>query len=142
MVAITRREGLAGLAAGGVAAAWFGWRAAADESALIRRVIERSVGPFAMDEPQFLDFLDDFHDTYGGQNKFKVAAFRVLSSTGMPAEHLLPLKVQDMKTTLERKVVTHFLTRTNYLQRENPSQMIELAADVGCSSPFARFEPV
>lgn len=142
MVEITRRQGLAGLGAGAAVAAWFGWGVAADEGVLIRRIIERSVGPFTMDAPRFQDFLYDFRDTYGRQNRLKVAAFQALPGAGASAERLVPAKVQDLKAAFERKVVTHFLTRTDYLRITNPSQGINLVLEIGCSSPFARFEPV
>lgn len=142
MVAITRRQGLAALVAGGAAAAWFGWGVAADEGALIRRIIERSVGPFTMNPSQFDEFLYDFHDTYGGQNRIKVAAFRMLSAAGGSGARLVPVEVQDRHAGFERKVVTHFLTRTDYLKSDETAREVSFVPDIGCSSPFARFEPV
>ena len=95
MAALTRRQSLAALFAGGAAAAWYGLGVVADEGGLVRHVVERSVGPFTMNPSQFDEFMNDFHSTYGGQNKAKLAGFRVFSATGPVGSRLAPMAVQD-----------------------------------------------
>lgn len=136
---LTRRQSLAALVAGGAAAAWYGFGVAADEGNLFRHIIDRSVGPFSMNASQFDEFMSDFHNTYGGQNKAKLAGFRVFSATGAVGSRLAPMAVQDRYASFERKVVTHFLTRTDYLKVKRGEEA-SFVADAGCTSPFARFE--
>lgn len=136
---LTRRQSMAALIAGGTAAAWYGFGVAANEGNLIRHILDRSVGSFLMNASQFDGFMSDFHHTYGGQNKAKLAGFRLFSATGAVGSRLAPMAVQDRYASFERKVITHFLTRTDFLKVKRGGET-NFVADIGCTSPFARFE--
>src|SRR5688572_9216019 len=114
----TRRQSIAALVGGGLAAGGLslGFHVS-DKADLIRSILGRAVGPFEMHNADFSAFVAELDTEQGWAGGAKVAMFRAILSAG--PETLLshsPSGLRERFEMYERKVVTNFLTRTNYLQ--------------------------
>ncbi len=138
----TRRQSIATLVGGGVAAGALGLGLhVSDKADLIRLILGRVVGPFEMHVGDFSAFVADLNTGQGWAGGAKVAIFRAILSAGPDTllSHI-PWILRERFDMYERKVVTNFLTRTDYVQVDPREKNISFVGDAGCSSPFARFD--
>lgn len=139
---LTRRQSIAALAGGGVAMGALGIGLyASDEPGLVRSILGRAVGPFDMQEGDFSAFVADLDSEWGWTADAGFALFR-LASAADPDVLLSysPSAFRGLFEKYERKVVTNFLTRTDYLQIDPRTRKVSFIGDAGCRSPYARFE--
>ena len=143
MAELTRRTVLAGLGVSALSATGIAtFETASSEAGLVRSILRRLVGPFNMRQPDFEAFVLDL-DTYrGSAGSLKMAAYRMLSSDGTQwASSLVSERIGEGYERYERKVLTNFLVKTDYLRLADPEA--EFASMIGagpCQSPFARFD--
>lgn len=141
MHGLTRRQTIAGLLGGSavVGALAVGVRLS-DGDRFVRSVVERVVGPFRMEETQFVAFVDDLRIGESWRDKARVGAFNVLSVSGGALAPHAPGDMGGKHQRFERQVVTNFLTRTDYLQIDPTAQAVSFVGESGCSNPFAVFD--
>ena len=141
MHGLTRRQTIAALLGGSAAvgALAMGVRIS-DEGSFVRSVVERVVGPFRMEETQLAAFLDDLRIGDGWRDKARVGAFAMLSVSGGALVPHAPGGIGEKHQRFERRVVTNFLTRTDYLQIDPTAQAVSFVGESGCSNPFALFD--
>jgi len=143
MTELRRRTLLAGLGVGALGIVGFaGLEMTSSETELVRSILDRLVGPFNMRKPQFDSFVSDL-DTYRGRaGDLKMSGYRALSSGYLQwAPDVVPDRIGDEYDRYERKVLTNFLVRTDYLQLGNPqTDFVTMIGEAPCRSPFAQFD--
>ena len=141
MRSFTRRQTIAALLGGSaVAGALTVGIRFSDERHFVRAMVERGVGPFRMEDTQFVAFVEDLHFGDEWRDKARLGAFTLLSVSGGALVPHAPGDLGGKYERLERLVVTNFLTRTDYLQIDNKAQAVTFVGDNGCSNPFAVFD--
>lgn len=111
-----------------------------DQQGVLRSVIERGVGPFKMSNSEFSAFIDDLKINASWADRARFGAFAALSLGDGKIASYGPNSVRDKFEMFERKTVTHFLIRTDFLQIEPSKSQVSFVGDNGCSSPFANLE--
>lgn len=141
MPVLTRRQTLAGIAAtGGVVALGGGIGLLQDHrAALVRDILRRSVGDFRMADDHFAALLDDIDEPFA-PSRLRLAFYRAATFTG-PDEQLMglaPARIAADFEQYERRVVTAFMTRTDYLAVDPTAQPVRFIGGSACVNPFAR----
>lgn len=140
MAHITRRQSIAALVlGGGVAAAGLGLIVGGEE-ALVASIVRRVVGPYKMSGREFGAFMRDLDTPVGSAARVKFALYRTFSAT--EPDTLLrfaPTGIKDGFSTYERRVVTNFLTRTDYLAVGKDKE-VTFNGEAGCRNPFAKLD--
>jgi hypothetical protein len=131
---LTRRTVLAGLGVSALSATGLAtFETASSEAGLVRS---------NMRQPDFEAFVLDL-DTYrGSAGSLKMAAYRMLSSDETQwASGLVSERIGEGYERYERKVLTNFLVKTDYLRLADPeAEFASMIGDGPCQSPFARFD--
>lgn len=141
MPSLTRRQALAGIAAaGGVAAIGGGLTMLPDHRAgLARDILHRSVGNFRMADDQFAALLDEIDKPFAPSQQ-RLAFYRAANAAGSDRVlGLVPARIGEEFAEYERRVVTAFITRTDYLAVDPAVQEVRFVGGEACASPFARF---
>ena len=141
MQGLTRRATIAALLGSGAAvgALAVGLRIN-DEEGYVRSIVERVVGPFKMADDQYAAFVDDLEIGQGWRNNARLGSFILLSVAGGALVPYAPGDIGNKYQQFERRVVTTFLTRTDYLQIDPATQEVSFVGANGCSNPFANFD--
>lgn len=142
MPALTRRQTIAGIAATGglvVVGGGAGLLAQDNRTALARSIIERSFGPFRMADDQFAALIADVEGTYPPSRK-RYAFYRA-ATMAVPERALAyaPGGLGEDLAQYERRVVSAFMTRTDFLSRRDEQAKLSFVGGEACTSPFARF---
>lgn len=142
MVSLTRRQSIFAIAAVGSSVAFAGVGfLISKESSIVESIIRRRVGDFQMDDEQLTALVDHLRSTLGTPGQAKTLFYRMVTATD--PDTLLrwaPGRAADPFHDYERRVVTAFITRTNYLKRASPTEAITFIASDACTSPFAKFK--
>ncbi|KRB79470.1 hypothetical protein ASE00_20425 [Sphingomonas sp. Root710] len=142
---ITRRTMLAGAGAGAAIAATGGALlvAGSDTDGLIRSILNRLVGPFAMTQEDFDKMVKAIDHRAGLPRGPKLRMMATLEKSGWSADLLdrAPRSIRDRREMIERAALTEFVIQTNYLDVQDKAhdQILYLGRHP-CSSPFANFE--
>lgn len=141
-MAVSRRVFIgAGIVGGFAAASGTGlylW--GADEKDTVRSIINRLVGDFRMSDSHFAAFLDHLDTHEGRMGEMKFIAYRGISDLD-PDNSLsvLPGRFETLYEDYERKVLSEFLTHTDYLQINPETESVAFIAGEACINPFAVF---
>ena len=143
--AITRRTMLAGGAAGAAFAATGGTLlvAGSDMDGLVRSILRRLIGPFAMAQADFDKMVAAVDRKAGLPRGAKLRLMATLEKSGWSADLLAhaPQSIRDRREMIERMVLTEFVIQTTYLQTADKAHdPITYLGRRPCSSPFANFE--
>ena len=141
---ISRRAVMAGLAALGLGGAEVELKALSQQkAALLRRVIDRLVGPVRISDHDFDKFVTDYTAGKPMPQGFEVGEMRIAESLGMTRnlagiDPIIEMKVENF----ERSAVTEFLLATHYFQQPAGAELsYDGLFDHGaCENPFARFD--
>ena len=141
MFALTRRQSITALVAAGGTAALAGFGFLTDHrDNLVRTIIRRSVGPFKMADDQFEALMDDLEEPYD-RGRAKFALYRVVAATDPDTLlKLAPARLSESFQKYERRVVTAFITRTDYLKIRPENDEVTFIGGEACTSPVARWE--
>ena len=143
MPSLTRRQSMAALVSGGVVTALAGVSLfAGEEEKLIGSIIHRVVGSYRMNEEQFTTFVADLDTKKGSAAHAKFALYRAFAAT--EPDTLLrfaPTGMRDNYNSYERRVVTNFLTRTDYLS-VGAEREASFSGEAACRNPFAKFDTI
>jgi hypothetical protein len=137
MPPITRRTSIAALVGTGVIGL-SGLHLLGRERGLIDSILRRSVGRYRMEDDQFQAFVADLTRPEDA-NPARLALYRVLSATHPDTLlRFAPASIGERHAVYERRVVTHFLTRTDFLA-VSPGKPVTFNGEAACRSPFANF---
>ncbi|MEZ0497952.1 hypothetical protein [Sphingomonas sp. IW22] len=142
MPGLTRRQSIVALAGSGLAAGAFGFGLYGDEQGLVRAILDRVIGPFRMSDDDFTAFFDDLSADSSPVDRAKFTVYRAVSAIGtdeLPGE---PMRLSERVEVYERKVVTQFITRTDYARIDPRTDPVSFIGANPCSSPFAQFDIV
>lgn len=140
MPRMTRRQSIAALVGGGVVGfvglGFVGGR----EAGVIDSILRRVVGPYRMEDDQFAAFVADLATPQGAAGRAKFALYRAVSASD-PNTLLryVPGSIGDKYAMYERRVVTNFLTRTDYLT-VGPTGTTTFNSESACRNPFAKLD--
>jgi hypothetical protein len=141
MPALTRRQTLAGIAAtGGVAAVGGGILWPQDHRGeVVRGILHRSFGKFRMDDGQFAALLEDIEEPFAPSHR-RHAFYRAANALAPDrALALAPGRIGEEFDQYERRTVTAFMVRTDFLAIDPATQNVRYLGTDACTSPFARF---
>lgn len=140
MPRLTRRRSLAAILGGSVVSfAGLGFLGS-NEKGLVQSILQRVVGSYEMEDAQFDAFMSDLETPQGKAARVKFALFRAFSAT--EPDTLLrfaPAGVGNKYEAYERRVVTSFLTRTDFLT-VGAKVPVSFVGEPGCRNPFAKFD--
>ncbi|KAA9013003.1 hypothetical protein F4U94_16995 [Sphingobium limneticum] len=139
MGALTRRQTVAALIAVGGAAAMAGVGFLADDrEELVRTIIRRSVGDFKMADDHFEALIEDLEEPHD-KGRVRFALYHMVAITDPDTLlRLAPSRMSESYQKYERRVVTAFLTRTDYLKINPRTDAVTFVGGEACTSPFAR----
>ncbi|MBD8678337.1 hypothetical protein [Sphingomonas sp. CFBP 13720] len=140
MPRMTRRQSIATIIGGGVVGlAGLGF-VGGRETGLIDSILRRVVGPYRMDDDQFTAFVADLATPQGAAARAKFALYRAVSVTDPDTLlRFAPTSIGDKYAMYERRVVTNFLTRTDYLT-VGPTGTATFNGEAACRNPFAKLD--
>jgi hypothetical protein len=142
MPGLTRRQSIATLAIGGGAVGLAGI-VMEDDARFIRSVLTRAFGKFRMADDQFSAFVVDFRHDDRDRPTGALAVMHGLSSVGVDRLPGQSFELMQDARAYERRVVTHFVTRTDYTMIDPGADMVNFTGKSGgCVSPFARFDGI
>jgi len=139
---LTRRQTIAGIAAtGGVAALGGGVAMVHDHRPdLVRSILNRSLGDFRMADDQFAALLAEIDKPFAPSSQ-RIAFYRAAAATGRNGLiGLVPARIGEEFEEYERRVVTTFMTRTDFLAINPLREEVRFVGGDTCTSPFARFD--
>jgi len=141
MPRLTRRQSIAAVAGGGVAVGLGGLGLLSSrEGDLVDSILRRVVGPYRMKDEEFTRFVADLGTAPGYGGRAKVSMFRAVAATDPDTVlRIAPSAFGRKYEDYERRVVTGFLTRTDFLA-VGPQQPATFIGEPGCRNPFARFD--
>lgn len=141
MAKVTRRQIIVGsTVTGAILLAGGGFVVAQDHrSELPREIIIKSVGHLNMHDDQFAPMLDEIYRPFQPSMQ-RLAFYRSVLAAG-------PIALDEMKShrigvefeELQRRVLTEFYTKTDYLAISDSSGLVRYLGANACSSPFANF---
>lgn len=137
---ITRRQSIAGLLGGGaVGIVGLGFLAGR-EGDLIDSILRRSVGPYRMEKDQFDAFVADLDTPRFPATPARFALYRAVTVTDPDTLlRLPPASFGEKYFWYERRVVTNFLTRTDFLTTGATGTVI-FNEGTACLNPFAKID--
>lgn len=141
MPELTRRQIFAGIAVSALVIAGGGTIGIMQDhrAELVRDILRRTVGDFRMADDQFAAMLDDIDQPFA-PSRPRLAFYRATSVAGPePLREWGPQRIGREFEEYERRVVTVFVTRTDYLSADPAMQNVRFIGGDACSSPFARF---
>lgn len=141
MPALTRRQTLAGIAAtGGIAAVGGGILWQQDHRGeVVRGILRRNFGDFRMNDVQFAALLEDIEEPFAPSHR-RHAFYRAANAPGFDrALALAPGRIEEEFGEYERRTVTAFMLRTDFLAIDPATQSVRYLGTDACTSPFARF---
>ena len=109
-----------------------------DAIAFVRLQLERLFGEFILDSEQEYRLLGDFVAHYGEKKLLLLMCLYQLSDNLAVTPHYAVEKI----ASFERKLVTHFLTGTDYIRQRRQSPIPAISywgRGVPCTNPFAKF---
>ncbi|KQX19267.1 MULTISPECIES: hypothetical protein [unclassified Sphingomonas] len=143
-VTASRRNVLAGAAVGALILAGGGAVAVGSSGRedLVRSVLGRLIGPFAMADGDFGQMVAAIDRRTRFPQGYKLHMVSSLERAGWApaAMAVAPTGIRDDFEALERSILTEFVTRTTFLRGDTPGKepVVYLGAQP-CSSPFAEF---
>lgn len=109
---------------------------------LVRSVLARLIGPFDMADADFGHMVAAIDRRTGFPQSYKLRMVSSLERAGWAPDAMAvaPAGIRDDFETLERSILTEFVTRTTFLHGDEPREepVVYLGAQP-CSSPFADF---
>lgn len=141
MPELTRRQIFAGIAVSGAVIAGGGSIGLMQDhrAELVRDILRRSVGDFRMADDQFAALLDEIDQPFAPSRQ-RLAFYRAATVAGpAPLREWGPQRIGREFEEYERRVVTTFVTRTDYLAADPMTQTVRFVGGEACASPFARF---
>jgi len=140
MPTLSRRRLVAAVGGASVATVAGVGVAVSGEKALVASIISRVIGPHGLSDEDFTAFVADLRTYKSSAARAKFALYRAFSETDPDTLlRFAPVSFRDQYAAYERRVVTNFLTRTDYLFPGKKVQTTFLTA-VGCRNPFAKFQ--
>lgn len=135
---MNRRQFLAFSAAGlGVAALGSAALVYEDREDFVIRLVRQYIGDFQMDPEQQQRFVSDVTARYGDVSTAALIGFhRIRDYTG------LGIGYTDQRVDwFERRVVSEFITSTDYLRKQNEANptVSYFGVDTPCINPYAQF---
>ena len=142
---VTRRAMLAGAGAGAALAATGSafLIAGSDADGLVRSILQRLIGPFAMAQGDFDGMVAAIDRKVGLPKGAKLHAIATLEKASWSADLLsrAPRSIRERREMIERMTLAEFVTQTTYLQTDDKARdPITYLGRHPCSSPFAKFE--
>lgn len=141
MPSLTRRQTIAGVAATGALAALGGGLVLLPDhrAGLVRDILRRSLGDFRMADDQFAALLDAIDKPFAPSRQ-RLAFYRAATATS-PEQimGMAPGLIGEEFAAYERRVVTAFVTRTDFLAVDPRRQAVSFVDTDACTSPFASF---
>lgn len=143
-VTASRRSVLAAGALGALAVAGGGAVALrfSGREELVRSVLGRLIGPFAMADADFARMVAAIDKRTGFPQGYKLRLVSALERAGWADEVMAkaPAGIRDDFEMLERSILTEFVTKTTFLRDETAGRAsIAYLGRQPCSSPFADF---
>ncbi|MBY0345219.1 MAG: hypothetical protein K2Q29_15315 [Sphingomonadales bacterium] len=142
MPALTRRQTMTGIAAAGLLAGIGGGVGLLQDHRLhlVRGILHRSFGEFRMADDQFTALLSAIDETFAPSAQ-RLAFYRAAALAGDGRlTDWAPGRIGEEFAEYERRAVTAFMTRTDYLAIDPARQMVSFVDQNACASPFARFD--
>lgn len=140
MPRLTRRQSIAAVIGGGVVGLAGLGILGGRETGLIDSILRRAVGPYRMADDQFAAFVADLATPQGAAARAKFALYRAVSATDPDTLlRLAPASIGDKYAMYERRVVTNFLTRTDYLT-VGSTGTTTFISEAACRNPFAKLD--
>ncbi|WP_334656830.1 hypothetical protein [Sphingomonas panaciterrae] len=141
MTDFTRRQSFAVLAGGGAVIGAAGVGAFGAEPDFARSILHRVIGDFQMPEQEFARFVSDLQSATGTVARAKRTMLRAAAAQDLAPVPNRPFRLAEKLEEYERKVVTNFVTRTNYLRIDSRTEQVAfLGQSDSCISPFAKFD--
>lgn len=141
MAKVTRRQIIVGATVtGAILLAGGGVVVAEDHrSELPREIIIKSVGHLNMPDDQFAPMLDEIYRPFQPSMQ-RLAFYRsVLTAGPIALNQIKSHRIGDEFEKLQRRVLTEFYTKTDYLSTYDSSGPVSYLGANACSSPFANF---
>ncbi|WP_325284193.1 hypothetical protein, partial [Sphingomonas sp.] len=107
---------------------------------LVRSILNRVVGPFQMSDDDFTAFFDNLAENGSPVDRAKFTVYRAVAAIGADEFPREPTRLGERVDVYERKVVTQFITHTDYARIDPQSDPVSFIGTNSCSSPFARFD--